>query len=160
MSSQSTNPSPSAAPDGDERRYPDRPFVGVGVVVWRDRQVLLIKRGKPPRQGQWSLPGGVQKLGETVFETARREIREETGLEIEVIDTVAVIDSIQRDDQGDVRYHYTLVDVLAEWRGGEARAQDDAADATWATLDELERFDLWDETVRVIGLAARRRRRA
>ncbi len=149
--------SPSAAPERDQRRYPDRPFVGVGVVLWRDHQVLLIKRGKPPREGSWSLPGGVQQLGETVFEAARREVREETGLEVEVIDMVAVVDSIQRDDQGGVRDHYTLVDVLAEWRAGEARAQDDAADAVWATLDELERFDLWDETVRVIGLAAQRR---
>jgi len=158
MSSQPTNP--SAVPQGDERRYPERPFVGVGVVVWRDQSVLLIERGRPPRQGQWSLPGGVQQLGETVFEAARREVREETGLEIEVVDIVAVVDSIQRDDQGGVRYHYTLVDVLAEWRGGEPRAQDDAADAAWAALDELERFDLWDETVRVIGLAAERRRQA
>jgi ADP-ribose pyrophosphatase YjhB (NUDIX family) len=155
VSSHPTNP--SAATEGDERRYPDRPFVGVGVVVWRGQSVLLIKRGRPPRQGQWSLPGGVQQLGETVFEAARREVREETGLEIEVVDIVAVVDSIQRDDQGGVRYHYTLVDVLAEWRAGEARAQDDAADAAWTTLDELERFDLWDETVRVIGLAAERR---
>ncbi len=152
--------SPDAAPERDERRYPERPIVGVGVVLWRDHQVLLIKRGKPPREGSWSLPGGVQQLGETVFEAARREVREETGLEIEVIDVVAVVDSIQRDDDGRVRYHYTLVDVLAEWRAGEARAQDDAADATWATADELASFALWDETVRVIGLAAERRAKA
>ncbi len=152
--------SPSQAPERDERRYPERPIVGVGVVVWRDHQVLLIKRGKPPRQGMWSLPGGLQQLGETVFEAARREVREETGLEIEVIDVVAVVDSIQRDDDGRVRYHYTLVDVLAEWRAGEARAQDDAADATWASADELASFELWDETVRVIGLAAKRRTKA
>ncbi len=152
--------SPSQAPERDDRRYPERPIVGVGVVLWRDHQVLLIKRGKPPRQGMWSLPGGVQQLGETVFEAARREVREETGLEIEVIDIVAVVDSIQRDDDGRVRYHYTLVDVLAEWRAGEARAQDDAADATWARADELASFELWDETLRVIGLAAERRGRA
>jgi ADP-ribose pyrophosphatase YjhB (NUDIX family) len=143
----------------DDRTYPDRPFVGVGVVVWRDDQVLLVQRGKPPRQGQWSIPGGIQHLGETVFEAGRREVREETELEIEIIDLLAVVDSIQRDDDDRVRYHYTLVDLVAEWRAGEARAQDDAAAVAWARLDDLKRFDLWHETVRIIHLAAERRDR-
>lgn len=130
------------------RSYPDRPFVGVGVVIWRDDRVLLVKRGKPPRQGQWSIPGGVQQLGETVFEAARREVAEETGLEIDLID---------RDPEGGVRAHYTLVDLLAEWRAGKARAQDDAAAVAWVALDELPRYGLWNETVRVIHLAADRR---
>ncbi len=150
---------PGEAEADDDRRYPERPFVGVGVVVWRHDRVLLIKRGRPPRQGQWSLPGGLQQLGETVFEAARREVKEETDLEVEVIDVVAVIDSVQRDDDGRVRYHYTLVDVLAEWRAGEARAGDDAADVAWAGPSELADYRLWDETVRVIGLAAERRAR-
>ena len=141
------------------RSYPDRPFVGVGVVIWRDDRVLLVKRGKPPRQGQWSIPGGVQQLGETVFEAARREVAEETGLEIDLIDVLAVVDSIDRDPEGGVRAHYTLVDLLAEWRAGEARAQDDAAAVAWIALDELPRYGLWDETVRAIHLAADRRGR-
>lgn len=155
-----TSPGAGTPSRDDDRQYPERPLVGVGVVVWRDEQVLLVKRGKPPRQGQWSLPGGLQHLGETVFAAACREVAEETTLEVEIVDVVAVIDSIQRDEEGGVRYHFTLVDVLAEWRSGEARAQDDAADVAWAGLDELADYRLWDETVRVIGLAAERRGRA
>lgn len=138
----------------DERRYPDRPLVGVGVVIWRDDQVLLVRRAKPPRQGEWSLPGGAQELGETVFEAARREVREETGLEVEITGLITVVDAIRRDQAGAVAYHYTLVDVAAEWRAGEAQALDDAAEVAWAAPDALEKFDLWSETLRVIRLAA------
>lgn len=141
------------------RTYPERPFVGIGVVVFRGDEVLLIKRGKPPREGHWSIPGGVQQLGETVFEAARREVREETGLEIEIKDVVAVVDSILRDEEGRVKYHYTLVDLMAVSRAGEARAGDDAAEVAWTTLDGLEAYRLWHETVRVIRLAAERRGR-
>ena len=148
---------PEPAPD--DRRYPDRPFVGVGAVIWRGDRVLLIQRGRPPRQGQWSIPGGIQRLGETVFQAARREVREETGLDVDVIDVVAVVDSIQPDDDGRVRYHYTLVDVLAEWREGEAQAGDDAQAIAWVGLDELSRYRLWQETERVIRVAAARRAR-
>lgn len=150
---------PASGPEPDPRSYPERPYVGVGVVVWRGDEVLLIRRGKPPRKGQWSLPGGIQKLGETVFEAGAREVREETALEIEIIGVVEVVDSIQRDDAGAVRYHYTLVDLLAEWRSGEAEARDDAAAVAWSRADALAAYRLWDETVRVIGLAGERRRR-
>ncbi len=146
------------------RRYPERPIVGVGVVVLRggpnsgpgDSEVLLIRRGKPPREGGWSLPGGAQELGETVFEAARREVREETGVEIEVVDTVAVVDSISRDGGGAVEYHYTLVDVAARWRAGEAREGGDAAAVEWADPDALDGYDLWSETLRIIALARAR----
>lgn len=143
----------------DERRYPDRPLVGVGVVIWRDGRVLLVRRAKPPRQGEWSLPGGAQELGETVFEAARREVREETGLEVEITGLITVVDAIRRDQAGAVAYHYTLVDVAAEWRAGEAQALDDAAEVVWAAPDALEKFDLWSETLRVIRLAAEPRQR-
>ncbi len=139
------------------RSYPPRPLVGVGVVVLRGDEVLLVRRGKAPRRGDWSLPGGAQELGETVFEAAVREAREETGLDVAVVGLVDVVDSITRDAAGAVRYHYTLVDVLAEWRGGEARAAGDAADVAWAPLDRLADYGLWSETVRVIRLAADRR---
>ena len=141
------------------RQYPDRPIVGVGIVIFKASQVLLIRRGKPPGEGGWSLPGGAQELGETVYEAARREVREETGLEVEIIDTVAVVDSITRDGKDAVEYHYTLVDVLAEWREGEARPGGDAAEFFWADPDGLEPYDLWSETVRIIGLARARRER-
>ena len=137
--------------------YPNRPLIGIGVVVFKDDRVLLIRRGKPPRQGQWSLPGGRQRLGERVEEAAAREVREETGLEVAVGGLVDVLDSITRDDRGAVEYHYTLIDLLAEWRAGEARAGHDAADVTWADPANLGPYDLWRETERIIALAMEKR---
>ena len=148
-----------AGSDRGERLYPARPFVGVGAVVFKDRRVLLVRRGRAPRKGMWSLPGGLQEVGETVFAAARREVLEETGLTIEVMELVDVVDSITRDAQDRARYHYTLVDVRAEWRAGEAVAGDDAEAVAWAPLDDLARYDLWAETERVIRLAAAQRRR-
>jgi ADP-ribose pyrophosphatase YjhB (NUDIX family) len=137
--------------------YPNRPLVGVGVVVIKDGRVLLIRRGKPPSAGAWSLPGGRQRLGETVREAARRELREETGVEARLTVLLDVVDSITRDEGGDIAYHYTLVDFLAEWRGGEARAGGDAAEAIWADPDHLAPYELWDETLRLIRLGLAKR---
>ncbi len=119
----------------------------------RRDQVLLVRRAKPPRMNAWSLPGGLQKLGETVFAAATREVREETGVDAEGWTLVAVADLIEHDDAGRVRYHYTLIDVAATWRAGEAVAGGDAAAVAWAKIDDLGPFDLWDETERVIRLA-------
>ncbi len=137
--------------------YPNRPLVGVGIVVLKGEQVLLIKRGKPPREGRWSLPGGRQRLGETVRETASREAREETGCRVRVTALLDVVDSITRDDQGAIRFHYTLVDFLAEWQEGAPRASGDAAAALWADLADLAAYRLWEETLRLIRLAEERR---
>jgi 8-oxo-dGTP diphosphatase len=139
------------------REYPDRPFVGVGVVIWRGDEVLLIERGKGPVSGNWSLPGGKQELGETVQETAHREIKEETALDIDIVGLLDVVDLVRRDDAGRVRFHYTLVDFTANWRAGEAVAGDDAAAVRWVRLDEIDQYNLWDETVRVIRLSAEQR---
>ncbi len=136
------------------RSYPDRPYVGVGVVVLRGGEVLLVQRGKPPKAGSWSIPGGAQHLGETVAEAALREVQEETGLEVRLGNRLGVVDSIQRDEAGRVVFHYTLVDFAAHWVAGEAVAGDDAADVAWVRIDELHRHELWDETVRIIRLAA------
>jgi ADP-ribose pyrophosphatase YjhB (NUDIX family) len=135
------------------RDYPDQPIVGVGIVIWRDSRVLLIRRGNPPRQGQWSLPGGAQELGETVFDAARREAREETGLDVAVLGLLDVVDSIRHDDGGRVKQHYTLVDVFAAAPDGDAVAGDDAADAAWFDIGDIGSLGLWSETERVIGLA-------
>jgi 8-oxo-dGTP diphosphatase len=137
--------------------YPNRPLVGVGVVVFKDDQVLLVRRAKPPRQGSWSLPGGRQRLGERVRETAQREAWEETGLKVEVTALLDVVDSLHRDADGRIAYHFTLIDFLAEWRAGEAVAGGDAAEVAWVDPANLAPYELWDETVRLIGLARARR---
>jgi ADP-ribose pyrophosphatase YjhB (NUDIX family) len=139
------------------REYPESPMVGVGVVVWRGEEVLLIQRGKPPRAGTWSLPGGRQELGETTREAGRREVLEETGLEVEIIHLIDVVDSISRDREDRVRMQYTLVDYGAEWVSGTAVAGSDAADTRWVHPNDLGDYDLWSETLRVIDLSASRR---
>ncbi len=133
------------------------PQVGVGVVIWRGDEFLLVKRGKEPRAGQWSLPGGRQRLGETVRETALREVAEETGLTISEMKLLDVVDSITPGPSGGIEYHYTLVDFCADWQAGAAIAGDDAANLCWTTIDQLDAYDMWDETSRIIRLSASRR---
>lgn len=140
------------------RHRPDRPIVGVGVVVWRRNSFLLVRRGKEPNKGQWSIPGGAQKLGETVYMAAAREVREETGLAVTVTALVDVVDGIMRDEEGVVQYHYTLVDVVAESSEGEPLAGDDADAVGWYTLDDLPELGLWSETERIIRASADKRR--
>ncbi|MDX1541833.1 MAG: NUDIX hydrolase [Geminicoccaceae bacterium] len=135
------------------RLYPERPIVGVGTVVWHGDDVLLVRRGKPPRVGQWSLPGGAQKLGETIAEAARREIAEEAGIEVALGQVIATLDLIERDPEGRVRFHYTLVDFVAEALDDVLRPGGDAADARWFALDRLPELGLWSETLRIIELA-------
>lgn len=132
------------------RFYPSQPIVGVGIVICRGTQVLLIRRGKAPRKGQWSLPGGAQELGETVFEAAWREAKEETGLDIKVLGLLDVVDSIQNDDDGRVKQHYTLVDVFASAPSGDAIAGDDAEEVAWIDIGEIKSLKLWSETERII----------
>ncbi len=140
------------------REYPERPIVGVGAVVWRGDRLLLVRRGKPPRIGQWSLPGGAQHLGETLAEAIAREVQEEAGITLEGVELLAAVDLVERDEAGRVRYHYTLVDFSAEAAGGdEAVAGDDAAEVAWFTPAEAGALGLWSETLRIIGLAAARR---
>lgn len=133
-----------------------RPTVGVGAIVWRAGRVLLIRRGQPPRRGEWSLPGGKQEWGETLEEALRREVFEETALRLGPLALVDVVDLIARDDDGRVAHHYTLVDYTAEALSADARAGDDAAAVAWFALHELDGLGLWSKTRAVIGRAARR----
>jgi len=135
------------------------PVVAVGAIVWKQERFLLIRRGKPPREGGWSIPGGRQEAGETVQEAVHREIREEAGIEIDITAVAAVVDLIDRDETA-LNHHFTVIDMLAEWRSGEARAGDDAMETAWVALEEIADYDLPDLQVEVIIQAARQRRSA
>jgi 8-oxo-dGTP diphosphatase len=119
------------------RRYPDRPIVGVLAVVMRGDRVLVVRRANPPMPGRWGFPGGVLELGETVAQGAMRELAEEAGVEAEAGGPLTVIDTIDRDPEGRVRYHYTLVAVVGHWRSGEGVAGDDADEVAWLTRAEI-----------------------
>lgn len=135
------------------RDYPDRPFVGVGAIVFRGSEVLLVRRGRAPRADEWSLPGGAQEIGEPVLEALHREVREETGIEIEVLGLVDVVDAIFPDDTGRIRHHYTLIDYAARHRSGEPCGASDVAEARYVPLGEMPGLVLWRETVRIIDQA-------
>ncbi len=135
------------------REYPDRPWVGIGCIVFREEAVLLVRRGKPPRIGQWSLPGGAQHVGERAEEAARRELREETSVEVGQLALAYVFDAINEDEDGRARYHYTIIDFAAYWLEGEARAGDDVSEVTWALPHELVRYDLTEAAHEAIAAA-------
>ena len=132
------------------RAYPDRPFVGVGVVVFRGADVLLVRRAGPPRPDSWSIPGGAQEIGETVRQAALRELGEETGIEARIAGLIDVVDGIDRDGDGRVRHHYTLVDFAAVWTAGAARPASDVAGLRWVPPAALDDVPLWRETRRII----------
>src|SRR5215831_19922139 len=135
------------------REYPDRPIVGVGAVIVMGRQVLLVRRGTPPLQGQWSLPGGVVELGETLRAAAEREAREETGLMVKAGEVLEVLDRIVPGKDGAPQYHYVLIDFLCVVHGGKLHAGSDAGDACWAREDELGKFKLEQPALDVIRKA-------
>ena len=120
------------------RRYPDRPIVGVLVVVLRGDDVLIVQRKQQPNAGRWGFPGGVLELGETVAQGAMRELLEETGIVAEPGGFLDIHDAITRDDEGHVQFHYTLIAVRGVWKSGEGVAGDDAADCTWASRADIE----------------------
>ncbi len=119
------------------RRYPDRPIVGVLAVVLRGERALVVRRSNPPMAGRWGFPGGVLELGETVAAGAMRELLEETGVVAEPIGPLTVIDTIDRDGEDRVRFHYTLVAVRGAWRSGEGVAGDDAEEVAWLSRAEI-----------------------
>jgi 8-oxo-dGTP diphosphatase len=140
-----------------KREYPDRPIVGVGAVIVERRdgvaRVLLVKRGAPPLLGEWSLPGGVVELGETLRAAAEREACEETGLTVEAGEVLEVFDRIIPGEGGRPQFHYVLVDFLCSVRGGALRAGGDAAEVAWASEDELPQYNLEAPAMHVIGKA-------
>lgn len=143
--------------DGEERmtsrEYPDRPLVGVGGVILDGEKVVLVRRGREPLRGEWSLPGGLVEVGEGLADAVRREIAEETGLSVRVEGVVKVLDRITRDEQKRVRFHYVLVDFLCRVEGGALGAASDVSEARWVRRRDLTKYALRPATVRVIEKA-------
>ncbi len=151
------------------KEYPDRPVVGVGGVVIENGRAVLIKRGSEPLLGQWSIPGGTLEIGETLQEGVARELLEETGLAVEVLDMIEVFDRIfpepgsgREENAARPKYHYVIVDYLCERLGGEAQAGSDVTDIAYAAEDELEKFHLTSTALRVLrrAFAMHRERRS
>ena len=140
------------------REYPDAPIVAVGVVVLREDEVLLVRRGQEPSKGRWGVPGGAVELGETVRQAAVREVQEETGVEIQAGEVITVLDAITPGEDRHPRFHYVLVELLARYVGGQPSAATDALETRWFSLDELAHIDVPPVTVQVIreGLALAR----
>lgn len=141
------------AEEHSTRMYPARPLVGVGAVVWDGARVLLERRGQPPGQGAWALPGGLIDLGESAEAAVQREVREECGIEITVGPVLGLFEPIQRDPDGRIRYHYVVIDFLAYYRSGEIRVGDDAAELCWVTPDALRDYALHPATQAMIERA-------
>lgn len=131
------------APDNDDNRlYPESPRVGVGVVVIRDGSMLMVKRAREPDKGKWSIPAGLIELGETIYEAAGREVLKECSVEIEIIRVLDAVDNIVRDENGRIKYHYAIIDLMGRYICGEAVAQSDAEECRWVPLEEIERLDI------------------
>jgi len=139
------------ASDIDERIFLPRPIIGVGAVVWHQDRVLLIKRGKEPNIGSWSLPGGAQELGETVRDAVCREVMEETGVKISSPVLIDTVDLISPAKDGKIAYHYTLIDFVAVARDPDVRPGGDAADARWVNINDVTSYKLWTKTLEIIA---------
>jgi ADP-ribose pyrophosphatase YjhB (NUDIX family) len=128
-------------------------MVGIGIVLFRGEEVLLIRRGRPPALGAWSLPGGGQELGETAEACARRELLEETGCTAGPLTLIAHVDSIHHDPAGRIEYHYTILDFAGLYAGGEAVAGDDVTELAWVRAEQFGDYGLWEEARKVIEKA-------
>jgi mutator protein MutT len=142
--------------DRTERLYPARPLVGVGAVVWDGARVLLERRGRPPAQGSWALPGGLIEMGEAADAAVRREVREECGIEVAVGPILGLFEPVYRDPDGQVRYHFVVIDFLAYYESGELRVGDDAAEVRWVRPDDLPEYELSPATREMIDRALAR----
>jgi 8-oxo-dGTP diphosphatase len=137
----------------ESRRYPTRPFLGVGALIFEGRSILLVERAKEPLKGYWSLPGGIVEAGEKLDAAIRREVLEETGLEIEPVALFEIFERIMPDAEGRPEYHYVLMDYWCRVTGGQLAAASDVSRALWATDQELSGYRLTEGTLAVIERA-------
>ena len=137
------------------REYPTHPIPGVAAFTVHEGKVLLAMRGKEPSLGKWGIPGGVVEVGETLHEAVKREVFEETSVCVEPIKLLTVFDSINRDDDGRVHYHYILFEYLCRYVSGEIQANSDAPDARWVSFNDLDSLDIMPSTRRFIDKVLR-----
>ena len=140
------------------REYPEAPLVAVAAAVLDDDRLLLVRRAGEPGRGKWSIPGGVVRLGERLREAVVREVLEETGLLVEVLDLLDVVEVIKRDEEGRVKFHYVIVDYVARPLSGQLRAASDALEARWVKLDEALSLDITNALRRLLEKHADRLR--
>ncbi|HTX40088.1 MAG TPA: NUDIX hydrolase [Bryobacteraceae bacterium] len=150
---------PSDAPPESDRRYPRRPLVGVGAILLDGDRILMAQRGKQPLKGWWSLPGGALETGESLADAVRREVREETGLEIEPLGVLEIFERIMRDAEGIPEYHYVLIDYVCRITGGQLAAGDDVCQVEWVRRRDLPKRQITEGTLGVIEKAFRQRRK-
>jgi 8-oxo-dGTP diphosphatase len=131
--------------------YPDLPRVAVGAVVFKDNKVLLIRRAKPPAKGLWAIPGGSVNLGETLQQAAERETLEETNLTIQATKPVFTFEVIEKDDNNQVRFHYVIIDLVADYISGIPLPGDDADEVRWVSSKELKNLDINPRTLKVLN---------
>ncbi|MGB9740141.1 MAG: NUDIX hydrolase [Candidatus Bathyarchaeia archaeon] len=125
-----------------KRLYPKQPVVGIGAVIIKDGKILLEKRKNEPGRGKWSIPGGLVELGESVTQTVVREVSEETGLEVCEPELIDVVDNVIRDDNGEIKYHFVIIDFFVKIKSGTPKASSDAEELHWVPLGEVEKYDL------------------
>ncbi len=124
------------------RLYPEQPLIGIGAVIICNGKILLEKRKSEPGKGKWSIPGGLVELGESAEQTVIREVKEETNLEVEEPKLVDVVNSVTLDKDGEIKYHFVIVDYFVKLKGGTLKAADDAAELRWVTFDKVKKYDL------------------
>jgi ADP-ribose pyrophosphatase len=130
--------------------YPEHPRAAVGAVVFKDDKVLLVRRGRPPAMGQWAIPGGNVKLGETLQQAAEREILEETGITIRARDPIYTFDAIVRDEDGAIQFHYVIIDLAADYIDGNPRPGDDADEVQWLDAQALDTLPVSPPTLKLL----------
>jgi len=143
----------------DDRRYPKRPLLGVGALIFNRDRILMVERGGEPLKGWWSIPGGLVETGELLEDAICREVLEETGLEVRPAGMLQIFERIMRDPQGTVEYHYVLVDYVCRVRGGTLRAGDDVSRAEWVRRSDLKHLQITEGTLAVIEKGFRDRRK-